>query len=176
MLKIALIGLSSLENIAFREISAGLTSMNLEFFAGFENLRPIADKYNAYIVKSELFLLNSDFFLPRKNQTIVIFNSLSHNCSTPLSIFHNTDQAEIESMLASLENTKSDKEVPTADLSVREKEVLKEVAGGLTNKEIAEKLNISVNTVITHRKNLSGKLGIRSASGLSLYALMNGLI
>ncbi len=61
-------------------------------------------------------------------------------------------------------------------LSSRETEVLREVAAGKTNKEIAEALCISVNTVITHRKNISSKLGIRSASGLSLYALMHGLV
>ena len=43
-------------------------------------------------------------------------------------------------------------------------------------KEIADSLNISVNTVLTHRKNISSKLGIRSVSGLSLYAMMNGII
>lgn len=61
-------------------------------------------------------------------------------------------------------------------LSSREMEVIHEVATGKTNKEIAETLCISVNTVITHRKNIYAKLGIRSASGLSLYAMMHGLI
>jgi DNA-binding CsgD family transcriptional regulator len=61
-------------------------------------------------------------------------------------------------------------------LSIREIDVLKEIAKGKTNKEIADTLCISVNTVITHRRNLTAKIGIRSASGLSLYAMMNGLI
>ncbi|MBD5328591.1 MAG: response regulator transcription factor [Bacteroides sp.] len=64
----------------------------------------------------------------------------------------------------------------SGELSAREKEVLKELASGKTNKEIADHLSISVNTVITHRKNVSSKLGIKSVSGLSLYALMNGII
>ncbi|MDE6409047.1 MAG: helix-turn-helix transcriptional regulator [Muribaculaceae bacterium] len=64
----------------------------------------------------------------------------------------------------------------SGELSIREKEVLKELARGKTNKEIADILSISVNTVITHRKNISTKLGIKSVSGLSLYALMNGVI
>lgn len=61
-------------------------------------------------------------------------------------------------------------------LSDREKEVVRLVAEGHINKEIAEKLCISVNTVITHRKNIASKLGIKSASGLSLWAMMNGVI
>ena len=44
------------------------------------------------------------------------------------------------------------------------------------NKEIADKLNISLTTVITHRKNITEKLGIKSVSGLTIYAVMNGYI
>lgn len=55
-------------------------------------------------------------------------------------------------------------------LSKREQEVLGLVAQGLMNKEIAEKLRISLTTVISHRKNLSGKLGIHSLAGLTVYA------
>lgn len=61
-------------------------------------------------------------------------------------------------------------------LSARETEVLVCLARGLTAKEVADKLCISVNTVVTHRKNISAKLGIRSLSGLTLYAMMNGLL
>jgi DNA-binding CsgD family transcriptional regulator len=44
------------------------------------------------------------------------------------------------------------------------------------NKEIADRLNISINTVLSHRKNLTAKLGIKTVSGLSFYAMMNGYI
>lgn len=70
--------------------------------------------------------------------------------------------------------------IETADnnslLSTRETDILKEVAMGYSNKEIAERLYISINTVITHRKNITEKLGIKSISGLTVYALMNQLI
>lgn len=66
---------------------------------------------------------------------------------------------------------------PSSDgLSAREKEVLVLVAKGLTNKEIAEKLYLSVFTVTTHRKNITQKLGIRSIAGLTVYAIINGLV
>lgn len=61
-------------------------------------------------------------------------------------------------------------------LSAREIDILKEVAQGYSNKEIADRLFISINTVITHRKNLTEKLGIKTISGLTVYALMNKLI
>jgi DNA-binding CsgD family transcriptional regulator len=61
-------------------------------------------------------------------------------------------------------------------LSERELEIVREVALGKTNKEIAEKLFISIHTVITHRKNITRKLGIKTVSGLTVYALLNKLI
>lgn len=61
-------------------------------------------------------------------------------------------------------------------LSVREIDILKEVALGYSNKEIADRLFISINTVITHRKNITEKLGIKTIAGLTVYALMNNLI
>lgn len=67
----------------------------------------------------------------------------------------------------------SDKEV---ELSEREKEILVSVASGLINKEIADKHNISVNTVISHRKNISRKTGIKTVAGLTVYAILNNLI
>ena len=61
-------------------------------------------------------------------------------------------------------------------LSEREKEVVRQVALGKTNKEIAEELYISTHTVITHRKNITGKLGIKTVSGLTVYAILNNII
>lgn len=62
------------------------------------------------------------------------------------------------------------------ELTPREIEVLVLLTKGLINKEIAEKLHISLTTVISHRKNITEKLGIKSASGLAIYAVMHGYI
>ena len=62
------------------------------------------------------------------------------------------------------------------ELSDREREVLIELAKGLMNKEIAAKLHISIHTVVTHRKNIVRKTGIKSAAGLAVYALLNNLL
>jgi DNA-binding NarL/FixJ family response regulator len=62
------------------------------------------------------------------------------------------------------------------DLSNREKEVLIAIAKGLTNKEIADQHCISVHTVISHRKNITKKTGIKTISGLTIYAVFNNLI
>ena len=55
-------------------------------------------------------------------------------------------------------------------------DVLQLIVKGSTNKEIADKLNISLNTVLSHRKNITTKLGIKTVSGLTFYAIMNGII
>ena len=62
------------------------------------------------------------------------------------------------------------------ELSAREKEILVSVAQGLLNKEIADKHNISINTVITHRKNITRKTGIKTVAGLTAYAILNNLV
>lgn len=62
------------------------------------------------------------------------------------------------------------------ELTNRERDVLVALVKGLTNKEISEKLFISIHTVITHRKNIIKKTGIKSVSGLTVYALINNII
>ena len=62
------------------------------------------------------------------------------------------------------------------ELSKREAEVLTQLVKGLSNKEIADALNISIHTVITHRKNISEKTGIKSVSGLTIYAITNNIV
>ena len=64
----------------------------------------------------------------------------------------------------------------TETLSDRERDVLIEVVNGLSNKEIADKLCISIHTVITHRKNITRKLNIHSTAGLTIYAIVHKLI
>ncbi|MGD1045694.1 MAG: helix-turn-helix transcriptional regulator [Bacteroidota bacterium] len=61
-------------------------------------------------------------------------------------------------------------------LTAREVEVLQLVAYGLLNKQIADKLSISMHTVISHRKNITRKLQIKTVAGLTVYALLNGFI
>ena len=73
------------------------------------------------------------------------------------------------------DNDKQDKS-DDVDLSKREIDVLVAVAKGMMNKEIADQMNISIHTVISHRKNITRKTGIKSVSGLTVYALLNNLI
>ena len=70
------------------------------------------------------------------------------------------------------ESSHEEKEV----LSAREKEIVRLVVKGFTNQEIADKLYLSVHTVITHRRNISRKLEIHSATGLTIYAIVNKIV
>ncbi len=71
---------------------------------------------------------------------------------------------------------KEEKDDENQPLSAREITVLKYITLGLTNQEIAEKLFLSIHTVTTHRKNITKKLGIKTVSGLTVYALLNKII
>lgn len=94
-----------------------------------------------------------------------------------ISIFD--DRESIYNKLQSLITEKVQKHhnIPQhAELSEREKTILKNVAKGFTNKDIADKLFLSTHTVITHRKNITNKLGIKTISGLTVYAILNNII
>lgn len=89
-----------------------------------------------------------------------------------------TDKSdEIKQKLsATMRANPSDQRGDGEELSAREKEILVCVAKGLLNKEIADHFNISIYTVITHRKNITRKTGIKTVAGLTVYALLNNLI
>ena len=83
----------------------------------------------------------------------------------------------LRKMRSSVEAKQSETSVSdSGELSAREKEILVCVAKGMLNKEIADKLCLSIYTVITHRKNITRKTGIKTVAGLTVYALLNGLI
>ena len=73
-------------------------------------------------------------------------------------------------------SAKAEEKQDRDELSDREIEILVSVAQGLLNKEIADKHNISINTVITHRKNITRKTGIKTVAGLTVYAILNGYV
>lgn len=133
------------------------------------------DRYDLIIVDETLCLSNLDYLIPKKNRTVILADHDMAGHSWQY-VNSNADENTIIESLASI--MKKLKRVNSGQdgLSAREIDVLKLVATGLTNKEIADRLNISINTVLSHRKNISSKLGIKSVSGLSVYAMMNGYI
>ena len=72
--------------------------------------------------------------------------------------------------------TADEREEVQGELTPRERDIIIGIVKGMTNKEIADELFISLNTVTTHRRNIVKKLDIHSASGLTVYAIMNKLV
>lgn len=96
---------------------------------------------------------------------------LLRNYDAIISIFDSGES--IEQTLLNLMGREPVKEVR---LSQREREIVKSITKGMSNKEIAERLSISANTVITHRRNIAAKLEIHNPAALTIYAIANGLI
>lgn len=131
-----------------------------------------------YSINSFFKNLNHDY--PNVNVIALVTTYLDKNI---LRYFKETieltdnKQKVINKMLNLLNNSEeSSSQNENVDLSNREEDVLVCVAKGMTNKDISDYLNISVHTVITHRKNIVKKTGIKSVSGLTVYALLNNLV
>ena len=99
---------------------------------------------------------------------------LAERCEGHLSA-EESDREVVDLISALLTAEESESEV-AEELTPRERDIVIGVVKGLTNKEIADKLFISINTVTTHRRNIVKKLDIHSASGLTVYAIMNKLV
>jgi DNA-binding CsgD family transcriptional regulator len=124
------------------------------------------------------FIRKHQKFLGKRNISVVGLDFNNHqNFDASLfgEIIHQNDnQNSILYKLNKFSGAGSRKDA-TYQLSPRETDVLRLVALGQSNKQISEKLFISIHTVITHRKHITSKLGIKSISGLTLYAVINNL-
>ncbi|WP_290427097.1 response regulator transcription factor [Coprobacter tertius] len=180
---IAIVSAYSLNNTGLKYLlSEFFSAVYIDIFRDVKSLMEhTPEKFDFYFLNAESYVLYSDFFLPRKNKVILlttIKDNISAGTNTANRIDICADTNQIIEQLQSLfetacHQTSSDSHEP---LTPREKEVLQLIAQGYINKEIADKLNISFNTVLSHRKNITSKLGIKTLSGLSFYAMMNGYI
>ena len=146
------------------------------------------DMYAHYFISAQIYVEHNAFFLPRKRKTIVLAGD-SHQfqlSGIPILNIYQAEEQLVKDILKLHQHAHHDgypiKDMPPTppttghELSAREIEVLVLITKGLINKEIADKLNIGLTTVITHRKNITEKLGIKSVSGLTIYAVMNGYV
>ena len=146
------------------------------------------DMYAHYFISAQIYVEHNAFFLPRKRKTIVLAGD-SHQfqlSGVPILNIYQAEEQLVKDILKLHQHAHHDgypvKDMPPTppttghELSARELEVLVLITKGLINKEIADKLNIGLTTVITHRKNITEKLGIKSVSGLTIYAVMNGYV
>ncbi len=153
-------------------------------FSEIEHTAP-EELFHIFVAANEV-VEHGEFFEQRRGKTIILTNGTPH--AQLLQGYHQINiqgsQEQIEESLMGLHKhahgerhnieltVDSEKEI----LSPREIEVLKLLVEGLLNKEIASRLNIGLTTVISHRKNIAEKLGVKSVAGLTIYAVMKRYI
>ena len=103
-------------------------------------------------------------------------SQLREQAATPVANGLNQLDSKVPELIAGVEQLKAGTGQDPDALSDREKDVIISLVQGMSNKEIADHLFISVNTVITHRRNIARKLQIHSPAGLTIYAIVNGLV
>lgn len=133
------------------------------------------------LIIADSLLLNGDSITSIRNiapETRIITMStgqlpqaIAKNYDAIISIYDNT-----ESISSTIKQCLITDENGTKELTPREKDVVIGIVKGLSNKEIALKMNVSVNTVMTHRRNITSKLQIHSAAGLTIYAIVSKLV
>ena len=187
--RIAIIDQNTLEATGLKSILCDMAPMaDVSTFTSVEEMLQ-EDEYSDetirffhFFVSSQELISHADFFLQRQRQTIVL-------TSQPITgkqfeLFHTLDTSQLEhdllkSILTLFERGHKQRPLPqegSSPLSARETEVLALVVKGYINKEIADQLNISLPTVITHRKNICDKLHLRSVSSLTIYAVTHGIV
>lgn len=128
-------------------------------------IKHISGSYNHNLAYAVIFSIDS------LEKDLILHNRIFDLLARPK--LDNLDLENIESLnhIFTDEQKSSDSE---CHLTNREIEILKLIVQGHMNKEMAEKLNISLNTVLSHRKNIISKTGIKTVSGLTFYAISNG--
>ena len=161
--------------------------MTVDTFGSFAELEANhPDDYFHYFASMNIVIENRPFFSARRQKTIVLTLNLDTTSPTEFhSLCINVPEKELVRSLLMLQQHahSGGKHLPPMPqvlqqkiLSDREIEVMALIVQGFINKEIAEQLNISLSTVITHRKNIMDKLGMKSVSALTIYAVMHGYV
>jgi len=158
-----------LESNNFYDLKNVLASQNFDFMILSEDILPLPKNIS----------LNELTRLSKNTRLMVISDKKIENCPCSNFVLYSDNQKEVldkfqEFFFEPEDNSQADGNENV--LSEREIDILREVASGFSNKKIADKLHISINTVITHRKNITEKLGIKTIAGLTVYALINNII
>lgn len=187
--RIAIIDANTLAVMGLKQLLQNVMPiMSVDTFGSMAELMSAqSDIYVHYFVALDIALNNRPFFTERKRKTIVL--TLSLNDTSQLTEFHslciNQPENQLIRQLLMLEQHahSGGRNLPPMPqilsqkiLTDREIEVMALIAQGYINKEIADRLHIGLATVVTHRKNIMDKLGMKSVSALTIYAVMHGYV
>ena len=131
-------------------------------------IKHVSGNFNQNLCYAVIFSIGS------LESDLIIHNRLRNSILKPK--LKQLNSADIGSLQHTISNENHQATPKKSLLTRRETEILKLIARGDLNKQIAEKLNISLNTVLTHRKNILSKTGIKTVSGLTLYSISHGLL
>lgn len=181
---IAIVTSNSLMGVGLRSLLNEMIPIAAIELIDIEQLGRDAKEHFHIFVSANIALENIALFEPCRAKTILLTNGtpLASVLSDYKQIDVSGSSESIKGQLSSLHTTAHHPhhahahEHKTDILTPREIEVLHLLVDGMLNKEIADQLNISLTTVISHRKNIVEKLGIRSLSGLTIYAVMKGYV
>ena len=184
---IAVIAPNTLTGIGLRTILERLVpTAEIALFDRFEHFcEAHPERFYHYFVAMSVFLRHSAFFRARSQKTILLGSGPSERTGAMHCLDITAGEERIVRDLLHMRHRarRPEHRLPAAaapqpqpELSAREIEVLVQIARGLSNKQIAERLRIGATTVISHRRNLTEKLGIRSVAGLTLHALTMGYV
>lgn len=152
-------------------------------FGAFSEAEP--DRFFHFFVTAQLFVSHGTFFRARRQKTILLTNGTPRPAFSGMhriDVFADEEAIVRDILRMHRDAHRHDHALPDATppaagtLSGREAEVLSLVARGYLNKQIAEHLGIGLTTVISHRRNIMEKLGIRSVAGLVIYAMGAGYV
>ena len=185
--KVAIIDANTLAVLGLKQILLNVMPiMTVDTFGSFSELESgNPDQYVHYFVAMDIVVTHRNFFLERQHKTIVLTLSLTD--TSQLHDFHsfciNQSEPLLIRQLLQQHAHGDGRNLPSMPqilqqkiLTDREIEVMSLIVQGLINKEIADRLNIGLSTVITHRKNIMEKLGMKSVSALTIYAVMHGYV
>ena len=191
--RIAIIGENALENLGLKTLLEKIFSFaEVTMFSAMEDVENDGGFFFHYFITPRVLLQCPSFFDSNKKKTIVL--TVGGEQDVP-ACFHQIDVSTQQGLLKELlqmawgvhhnyeklpldvvRKFKPRDEEMKNNLTKREAEVLKYVAMGKSSKEIAGNLNISLSTVLSHRKNLMDKLNVHSATKLVVYAVMHGFV
>ncbi len=187
--KIAIIDPNTLSVLGLKQLlQTVMPIMTIETFGSFAELEANhPEQFVHYFVAMNIVLEHRAYFAEHRRKTIVLTLSLDNGCQ--LSEFHsiciNVPESELVRSILTLQQHahSGGRNIPPMPrilqqkiLSDREIEVMALIVQGFINKEIADRLNIGLATVNTHRKNIMDKLGMRSVSALTIYAVTHGYV
>lgn len=163
-------------------------------FSNVNDFRQSTDHFFHYFVSQKVLSDNLVFFM-ENTKHVIVFNDTDSLESVP-SVFHQINanvskQVFLKNLIMLMQHNHSNYEkIPEniahairkhdqdtrIKLTKREKEILREIALSKSSKEIADNLNISLSTVLSHRKNIMEKFKAHSSTKLIIYAVMHGLV